>query len=228
MSVSQKLWPSLPLQHRIRRMWWTYAALAFLAVVASLWTSGEIGQHRAEAALEEQARMDVTLNAALLRTVLEKYRALPFVLSQDTALAAALVGNDASARSSGSVRSWKCWRRARRPPSSMSSTRTAWRFRPATGASRRASSAMTTASGSIFRGRSNEDRPSTSRSARSARNRVFISRSGFRAAMACWVSLWSRSNSTTSRRIGTPPAPRPTSLTSVALSSSPVFHHGGS
>ncbi|MGR9176842.1 ATP-binding protein [Rhizobium leguminosarum] len=95
MSVSQKLWPSLPLQHRIRRMWWAYAALAFLAVVASLWTSGEIGQHRAEAALEEQARMDVTLNAALLRTVLEKYRALPFVLSQDTALAAALVGNDA-------------------------------------------------------------------------------------------------------------------------------------
>ncbi|MGO8654665.1 two-component sensor histidine kinase, partial [Rhizobium ruizarguesonis] len=93
--VSQKLWPSLPLQHRIRRMWWACAVLALVAVVVSLWVSGEIGRHRAEAALEEQARMDARLNAALLRTVLEKYRALPFVLSQDTALAAALAGNDA-------------------------------------------------------------------------------------------------------------------------------------
>ncbi|MBY3152564.1 sensor histidine kinase [Rhizobium laguerreae] len=97
MSVSQKLWPSLPLKHRIRRMWWVYAVLALLAVVASLWASGEIGRLRAEAALEEQARMDARLNAALLRTVLEKYRALPFVLSQDAALAAALAGNDAGA-----------------------------------------------------------------------------------------------------------------------------------
>ncbi|MBY5537293.1 sensor histidine kinase [Rhizobium leguminosarum] len=97
MSASQKLWPSLPLKHRIRRMWWVYAVLALLAVVASLWASGEIGRHRAEAALEEQARMDARLNAALLRTVLEKYRALPFVLSQDAALAAALAGNDAGA-----------------------------------------------------------------------------------------------------------------------------------
>ncbi|MBY3210941.1 sensor histidine kinase [Rhizobium laguerreae] len=97
MSVSQKLWSSLPLQHRIRRMWWAYAVLALLAVVAGLWASGEIGRHRAEAALEEQARMDARLNAALLRTVLEKYRALPFVLSQDAALAAALAGNDAGA-----------------------------------------------------------------------------------------------------------------------------------
>ncbi|MDV4177405.1 ATP-binding protein [Rhizobium brockwellii] len=94
MSVSQKLWPSLPVQHRIRRMSWAYAVLALVAVVASLWASGEIGRHRAEAALEEQARMDARLNAALLRTVLEKYRALPFVLSQDTALAAALAGSD--------------------------------------------------------------------------------------------------------------------------------------
>ncbi|KAF5887524.1 ATP-binding protein [Rhizobium sp. PEPV16] len=97
MSVSQKLWLSLPLKHRIRRMWWTYAVLALVAVVASLWASGEIGRHRAEAALEEQARMDARLNAALLRTVLEKYRALPFVLSQDAALTAALAGTDAGA-----------------------------------------------------------------------------------------------------------------------------------
>ncbi|MDC7741449.1 sensor histidine kinase [Rhizobium binxianense] len=88
-------WSSLPLQHRIRRMWWAYAVIALLTVAASLWASGEIGRRHAEAALEEQARMDARLNAALLRTVLEKYRALPFVLSQDAALASALTGNDA-------------------------------------------------------------------------------------------------------------------------------------
>ncbi|PDS76538.1 ATP-binding protein [Rhizobium sp. L43] len=88
-------WSSLPLQHRIRRMWWAYAVIALLAVAASLWASGEIGRRQAEAALEEQARMDARLNAALLRTVLEKYRALPFVLSQDAALASALTGNEA-------------------------------------------------------------------------------------------------------------------------------------
>ena len=95
LSVSQKLWPTLPLHHRIRRMWWAYAAIALLAVIMSLWASGEVGRYQAETALEEQARTDARLNAALLRTVLEKYRALPFVLSQDTALAAALAGNDA-------------------------------------------------------------------------------------------------------------------------------------
>ncbi|WP_411196699.1 ATP-binding protein [Rhizobium sp.] len=88
-------WSSLPLQHRIRRMWWAYAVIALLTVAASLWASGEIGRRHAEAALEERARMDARLNAALLRTVLEKYRALPFVLSQDAALASALTGNDA-------------------------------------------------------------------------------------------------------------------------------------
>ncbi|OHV23517.1 sensor histidine kinase [Rhizobium sp. RMa-01] len=96
MSLSlSSLWPSLPLRHRIRRMWRAYAVVALLAVAASLWAGGEIGRRQAEAALEEQARTDARLNAALLRTVLEKYRALPFVLSQDTALAAALAGKDA-------------------------------------------------------------------------------------------------------------------------------------
>ncbi|MDR9804928.1 sensor histidine kinase [Rhizobium hidalgonense] len=96
MSLSlSPLWSSLPLQHRIRRMWWAFAAIALVAVAASLWAGGEIGRYRAETALEEQARTDARLNAALLRTVLEKYRALPFVLSQDAALTAALAGNDA-------------------------------------------------------------------------------------------------------------------------------------
>ncbi|WP_455274792.1 sensor histidine kinase [Rhizobium herbae] len=94
-SVSRWLWPTLPLHARIRRMWLVHAGLALALIFASLWASGEIGRRRAEVALAAQARTDADLNAALLRTVLEKYRALPFVLSQDGALAAALTTKDA-------------------------------------------------------------------------------------------------------------------------------------
>lgn len=89
--------PSVPLQTRIRWAWLVYASMALVVVAVGLWASGEIGRQRAEMALEAQARNDASLNAALLRTVLEKYRALPFVLSQDSALATALAASDASA-----------------------------------------------------------------------------------------------------------------------------------
>jgi two-component system C4-dicarboxylate transport sensor histidine kinase DctB len=93
-----QLWaPSVPLQTRIRWAWIAYASMALVVVAVGLWASGEIGRRRAEVALEAQARNDASLNAALLRTVLEKYRALPFVLSQDSALATALAANDAGA-----------------------------------------------------------------------------------------------------------------------------------
>jgi two-component system C4-dicarboxylate transport sensor histidine kinase DctB len=83
------------LHERIQRMRLFYGGLALALVITSLWASGEIGRRRAEVALEAQARTDADLNAALLRTVLEKYRALPFVLSQDGALATALTAKDA-------------------------------------------------------------------------------------------------------------------------------------
>ncbi|OBZ95421.1 ATPase [Pararhizobium polonicum] len=94
-SVSRWLWPALPLHERIRRMRLVHAGVALALVIASLWASGEIGRRRAEVALAAQARIDADMNAALLRTVLEKYRALPFVLSQDSALATALTAKDA-------------------------------------------------------------------------------------------------------------------------------------
>ncbi len=93
-----QLWaPSVPLQTRIRWAWIAHASMALVVVAVGLWAGGEIGRRRAEVALEAQARNDASLNAALLRTVLEKYRALPFVLSQDSALATALAANDAGA-----------------------------------------------------------------------------------------------------------------------------------
>jgi two-component system C4-dicarboxylate transport sensor histidine kinase DctB len=63
-----------------------FAAVALVVTGCALWVSGEIGAGRAQASVAAQARIDASLNAALLRTVLEKYRALPFVLSRDSAL----------------------------------------------------------------------------------------------------------------------------------------------
>lgn len=99
MAVSGLPWrvsPS-PLHARIRWAWLTFALAAVAICGCGLWASGEIGRQRAEAALEIQARTDAAMNAALLRTVLEKYRALPFVLAQDAALATALRTRDGSA-----------------------------------------------------------------------------------------------------------------------------------
>jgi two-component system C4-dicarboxylate transport sensor histidine kinase DctB len=95
-SMSEWLWPTLPLEKRIQRMGLVHVGVALALVLASLWASGEFGRRRAMVALEAQARIDADLSTALLRTVLGKYRALPFVLSQDSGLAAVLMAKDAS------------------------------------------------------------------------------------------------------------------------------------
>ena len=87
--------PSLPA--RLRRAWLIFAAVALTVTGCALWISGEIGAARAQARVAAQARIDASMNAALLRTVLEKYRALPFVLSRDSALAKTLSANDPQA-----------------------------------------------------------------------------------------------------------------------------------
>lgn len=62
------------------------------AVVFALafWIVGNTARERALLSLGEQTQIDANLNAALLRTVLEKQRALPLVLSKDKELADAL------------------------------------------------------------------------------------------------------------------------------------------
>lgn len=85
-----RLWPPLPLHARIRRAWRVFICVSLAIAFLSLWASGEIGRERTRADVETQARIDANLNAALLRTVLEKFRALPFVLSKDSALVATL------------------------------------------------------------------------------------------------------------------------------------------
>ena len=80
-----------------RGAWWIFAAIAAVLLATALWVAGELASSRAIVALEAQGRTDANLNAALLRAVLEKQRALPLVLSQDSELQKALAAKDAGA-----------------------------------------------------------------------------------------------------------------------------------
>lgn len=80
-----------------RGAWWIFAAIAAVLLATALWVAGELASSRAIVALEAQGRTDANLNAALLRAVLEKQRALPLVLSQDSELQKALATKDAGA-----------------------------------------------------------------------------------------------------------------------------------
>ncbi|WP_412178422.1 sensor histidine kinase [Rhizobium sp. PL01] len=85
------------LAQRMRRAWLLYCVFSAVLAIMALWASGEVARRFATASLEVQARTDADLNAALLRAVLEKQRALPLVLAQDTALGEALAtGNGAA------------------------------------------------------------------------------------------------------------------------------------
>lgn len=73
--------------------WKSKAALIFIAaliIVLALFVAGNIGRERGYEIVTERARSTAELNAVLLRTVLEKQRAVPFVLSQDRDVISAL------------------------------------------------------------------------------------------------------------------------------------------
>lgn len=81
----------------MRRAWLYYAVFSAVLAIVALWVSGEVARRFAATSLAVQARTDADLSAALLRAVLEKQRALPLVLAQDTALGEALAtGNGAA------------------------------------------------------------------------------------------------------------------------------------
>ena len=81
----------------MQRAWLLYGVFSAALAILSLWVSGEVARRLATASLEVQARTDAGLNAALLRAVLEKQRALPLVLAQDTALGQALATREGAA-----------------------------------------------------------------------------------------------------------------------------------
>ncbi|TPF77018.1 sensor histidine kinase [Brucella gallinifaecis] len=77
--------------------WWIFTAVCALLFAFLFWIVGETARDRAIVALSEQTRIDSNLNAALLRAVLEKQRALPLVLASDEELPNALDTRDTKA-----------------------------------------------------------------------------------------------------------------------------------
>lgn len=80
-----------------RWTWWFFATICAVVFALIFWIAGEAARDRALLSLSEQTRIDSNLNAALLRAVLEKQRALPLVLASDQQLANALETRNAEA-----------------------------------------------------------------------------------------------------------------------------------
>ncbi|MBA8879332.1 sensor histidine kinase [Phyllobacterium myrsinacearum] len=73
-----------------------FGALAVFIILGALLAANDYGRNRAYTTLETRAASAAELNAVLLRTVLEKQRSLPFVLSQDRDVISALTARSES------------------------------------------------------------------------------------------------------------------------------------
>jgi two-component system C4-dicarboxylate transport sensor histidine kinase DctB len=87
--------PSLQSPRRLRAdrraaAWLALALVAGLAATLLAWAAGQGARREAWDALRAQTTATASLNAALLRSELEKQRSLPFVLAEDPELRAAL------------------------------------------------------------------------------------------------------------------------------------------
>lgn len=82
------------LRRRQRREAGLFALLAALLVGVALWLAGTHGRDEAYAALNERGQHDAALQSALLSTVLEKQRSLPFVLADDRDIRDGLLTRD--------------------------------------------------------------------------------------------------------------------------------------
>ncbi|MDX3975153.1 sensor histidine kinase [Shinella sp.] len=87
------------LSRATRRQWVAFALVLLLVSIAALYTAGVYGRSAALSTLEAQGRTDANLKVALLRAVLERPRALPFLLSRDRDVTEALAGADPAKRS---------------------------------------------------------------------------------------------------------------------------------
>ncbi|WP_425336053.1 sensor histidine kinase [Sinorhizobium numidicum] len=82
------------LHRRAQRSWLFFTVIAVGLLVVSFLVAGEYGRAKALGALADQSRIDVSLKASLLRAVIERQRALPLVLADDTAIREALISAD--------------------------------------------------------------------------------------------------------------------------------------
>ena len=86
--------------HRMARRQWAAFAIAILILAfAAFHFAGLYGRTTALSELEEQGRIDANLKVALLQAVLERPRALPFLLSRDRDVSETLAGADPARRS---------------------------------------------------------------------------------------------------------------------------------
>lgn len=81
---------ALAAEHRFAVQWTVLAVLGTTIVLAAVWLAGGYGERQAYHALRARAAGSVALNAAVLRSELEKQRSLPFVLALDPDARAAL------------------------------------------------------------------------------------------------------------------------------------------
>jgi two-component system C4-dicarboxylate transport sensor histidine kinase DctB len=82
------------LQLRARRTWAAFALIAVLVSAATLYAVTVYGGRSALLAIETEGRTAASLKVALLRAVLERPRALPFLLSEDREVQEALQEGD--------------------------------------------------------------------------------------------------------------------------------------
>ena len=84
------IFPSL----RFRTVLILYAAVSGVALTVALWLAGDYGRTKAYEGLRTRARSAADLNATVLRSELEKHRSIPFILSTDPDVEAALTSRD--------------------------------------------------------------------------------------------------------------------------------------
>lgn len=84
------------LKRRVRRAWLIFAVVFVIGAVLVGLAAERYGRQAAVADLLEQGRTEINLKAALLRSVLERPRALPLVLSQDRDVSDALMTGSAA------------------------------------------------------------------------------------------------------------------------------------
>lgn len=82
--------------HSNRITWWVFGIVCIVVFALAFWFVGNNAREGALQSLREQTRIDSNLNAAFLRAVLEKQRALPLVLSKDKELTDALETNNSA------------------------------------------------------------------------------------------------------------------------------------
>ncbi|MET3614784.1 two-component system C4-dicarboxylate transport sensor histidine kinase DctB [Rhizobium aquaticum] len=92
----EPLAPLAGLKRRVKRAWSIFAVLFIVGVVLVVAGANRYGREAAVTELLNQGRTEINLKAALLRSVLERPRALPLVLSQDRDVSDGLTSGAAS------------------------------------------------------------------------------------------------------------------------------------